>query len=59
MGQLMSSIALFRKEVLQIFVGAFLLAFHVGGWNILDSVMYRTIEFNWNEIDLLASIRLS
>ena len=50
---------MFRKEILQIFVGAFHSALDIGDLNILDAIISRAIEYHWQFMDLLAPFRLS
>ena len=46
-GTSMSSISLFKIEILQILVDAFLLALDIVGLNILDSIIPRAQQCHW------------
>ena len=46
-GTSMSSISLFKIEILQILVDAFLLALDIVGLNILDSIIPRAQHCHW------------
>ena len=50
---------MFRKEILVIYVGAFLLGLDVGIWNILDSGNIRVMDYHWQDMELLGSFRFS
>ena len=58
-GTLMSSTALFRKEILQILVGAFLLALDIFSLNILVSIISADREYYWKYIEFPSSSRLT
>ena len=46
-GTSMSSISLFKNQILQILVDAFLLALDIVGLNILDSIIPRARQCHW------------
>lgn len=56
---LMNSTRLFRKDILQIVVGTFLLALDISGLNILNSIISRAREYHWKYTEFLSSSRLS
>ena len=58
-GTLISSTPLFRKRILKLLVGPFLVALKIGDLNILDSIISRSMEYHWQYSELLASFRLS
>lgn len=49
---------MFKKEILQIFVGAFLLSLKIGS-DILDSIMSMTMGYNWQYMEFLMPFILS
>ena len=48
---------MFRKEILVIYVGAFLLGLDVGIWNILGNI--RVMDYHWQDMELLGLFRFS
>ena len=56
---LMSFINFLKKEILQIFIDAFLLALDIGSLDILDSIISRATGYHWPFMEPLVPFRLS